>query len=161
MNARQKKLIEYNKIITQNKKLFKTGSKISRFKFASIFKVKGIRGKRTPQEYMSASLELVKTQTLANVLMRENGLYIRSKNYYSSFEVAELPKTKNTVVRYSAEVEINSVCTKRLETKLTERENEGTWGYYRSVPKNQILRMTGRASSPRHEGVCQRMYSEE
>jgi hypothetical protein len=159
ITAKQQRLIRYNDIITTNKTLFKAGSTMTRDSFVFLFKIPDIVNTGTYEEVHRANLKLVRAQMEINRLMRENGLYLESNNYYNSFSVVKKPKTKKTIVRYSAEVDINNYCTTRLETKLQERVKAKTWGTYNKVSRGVILNMDNNYKTERHKATINRVKS--
>lgn len=159
LTKKQERLLKYNDIITRNKKLFKPGSVFGREELALFFGVTNIVSKGNYKKVHQSNLQLVQLQTEINLLMRENGLYMRSSDYYSNFEVVNKKRTKATVVRYSSEVDINRYCTTRLEARLTDRIQNNTWGTYNKVNRNTVLALGGSYPSPtpRHAATIQRM----
>lgn len=159
ITTKQQRLIDYNNTITTNKTLFKAGSTITRDSFVFLFKIPDIVNTGTYEEVHRSNLKLVRTQMEVNKLMRENGLYLESNNYYNSFTVVKKPKTKKTIVRYSAEVDINDYCTTRLEAKLQERVKAKTWGTYNKVSQGVILNMDNNYKTARHKATINRVKS--
>lgn len=127
------RLFRYNSIITRNKAKFEAGMKLTRKQFVRMFSIRGIVHEGTYKDVHRSNLRLVQVQKELNVLMRENGLYIQSRDYYSEFLVQSKNATKNTVKRYSRGIDLTSAMTDRLDARMEERCKEGTWGTYRPV----------------------------
>jgi len=140
LTKKQQRLVKYNDIITRNKKYFKTGQYFTRDAFIRMFEL-GLPSEGDYKTMTKANLDLVQAQTEINLLMRENGLYIRSADYYSEFHVAEKAKTKRTVLRYRKESEVMGSCNSRLKGCMQERINAGTWGTYNKVSIDRIRGM--------------------
>ena len=159
LTEKQIRMLGFNDVIAKNKAKFIPGKKFTRKQFIKLFKLTSIVDGKTIPEMMRSNLDLVSFQTEINKLMRENGLYIASKNYYTEFHVAPINKTKDTVVRYSAEVDINRICTNRLEDRLTARVKNNTWGNYNKLPRPLVLALASRngSLSTRHDHVVERM----
>lgn len=159
LTKKQERLLKYNDIITRNKKFFRPGSVFNRDELALFFSLSDIVSKGSYKKVHKANLKLVQLQTEINLLMRENGLYMRSSDYYTKFEVVNKKRTKAAVIRYSAEVDINRYCTTRLEARLKEKENNNNWGTYNKVPVETILSFNNNTSllSKRHIATIQRM----
>lgn len=157
LTAKQQRLVQYNDIITRNKKLFKPGCTLSRKDFVALFAIQNIQTKGAYAKVHRSNLKLVQVQMEINMLMRENGLYLKSNDYYSSFSVAEKKQAKNTIIRYSAEVDINNYCTTRLENKLKERVTAGTWGTYKKVASGIIANMSHNYKTLRHSATINRV----
>jgi hypothetical protein len=149
--AKQKRLSFYNDILTYNKSLFRAGRSISRRDFVKLFNISNIVHNGTYEEIQRANLALVAAQQEINMLMRENGLYMKSENYYGSFKVVEKDNTKNTILRYSGGVDVFNGCTSRLEVKMKERVNANTWGRYNRVSQSVIAQMPLYQESTRHK----------
>jgi hypothetical protein len=122
-----------------------------------LFNIPNIAITGSYKQIHSSNLKLVSVQVEINQLMRENGLYLQTEDYYTVFKVAPLKKTKNTVIRYSAEVDINRYCTSRLEARLKQRVKAGTWGTYQSVPTATIARIGSSSVSQRHATTINRV----
>lgn len=157
LTPKQLRLDHYNRVITKNKSKFKTGSTFSRDDLVQLFNVQDIVNTGNYVDIQRSNLKLVTVQMEINMLMRENGLYLASKNYYSQFTVLKKKATKKTVIRYSAEVDINKVCTTRLEAKLKERVTNNTWGTYNKVSTARISTMGSTTPSIRHERTINRV----
>ena len=114
LTKKQLRLKKYNNIIVQNRKYFKSGVTLTRREFVKMFSIKGIVHKGNYKDVHKANLELVHTQAEINALMRENGLYLKSKDYYGEFSIANKTKVKSTVARFSKEIDVYSSCTDRL-----------------------------------------------
>jgi hypothetical protein len=157
LTKEQLQLVQYNNVIVKNKAKFKKGASMTRDEFVKLFNVQDIVNTGEYAEVHRSNLRLVGVQMQVNRLMRENGLYIASSDYYSNFEVLKKEKTKKTVLRYSAEVDINSACTNRLETKLTERVKANTWGTYNNVSVGRISNMHSSNTTRRHMNTIKRV----
>lgn len=147
--SKQLRLMRYNDIITLNKSLFKAGRVMSRKDFAKLFNIP-ITTSGKYEDIHRSNLRLMGAQQEINMLMRENGMYIQSRDYYSEFKVADINKTKDTVVRFSTEVDVYSSCTTRLEAKLKDRRQKKTWGTYNKVPTNVVEGLTSYGPTRRH-----------
>lgn len=126
-------LRDYDDVLTKNKKLFKAGCMISRKDLVTLF---GVQGDVTTGSYKrqhKANLRLVRVQNTINYLMRANGLYLKSKDYYSEFHVCQKDQTKSVIVRYAAGVDTQDSCEVQLDTGMITRLNAGTWGTYNRV----------------------------
>ncbi|AGM47221.1 hypothetical protein AD45P2_00250 [Alteromonas phage vB_AmaP_AD45-P2] len=156
---KQLRLKRYNDIIAKNKKLFAAGSTLTRDKFVSLFAVPDVVTAGNYVDVQRSNLRLVTAQTEINMLMRENGLYIRSKDYYSSFHVVEKKQTKNVIARYSSEVDVNRHCVSRLEMSFANKVKSNNWGQYDQLTEQQILNLDTAFVSRRHESVIKRLQS--
>mgnify|MGYP001062692965 CR=1 FL=1 len=153
MTEKQLRLKAYNDIIVKNKKFFRAGQNLSRSQFIAMFNIPLLATSNDYEELHRDNLRLVAAQTEINMLMRENGLYLRSSNYYQNFSIVDKERTKAEVLRYSSEVDINRACTTRLETKLTERVRAGTWGTYNRVSDQDIANMGNHTETRRHKNT--------
>jgi len=140
LTKKQQRMIKYNEIIAKNKTAFKAGKFFTRNDFIKIFELV-IPSTGTHKEMTKANLDLVQAQAEINMLMRENGLYIRSRDYYSEFHVSEKAKTKRTVLRYRKESDVMDHCGDRLKACMGQRIKAGTWGTYNKVPISRIRGM--------------------
>ena len=157
LTKKQLRLLRYNDIIVKNKKLFKAGQYLTRDAFIRLFNIQGVVSSGTYEEMHRSNLKLVTAQTEINMLMRENGLYIASEDYYQFFNVVNKDRVKAEVVRYSAGIDINNACTGRLEAKLKTRTQANTWGVYNKVPRSEIERMGNYKETVRHTRVKKRV----
>jgi len=157
LTIKQLRLQKYNDIISRNRAKFAAGRTLSRTEFIKMFALVGDSPNGTYADMHRFNLKLVTAQMDVNALLRENGLYMKSRDYYSEFSIAKKDTTKNTVIRYSAEVDINSHCTTRLEAKLKARTDDGTWGTYRKVSQAAISRMGSKVGSIRHVNTINRV----
>lgn len=136
---KQQRLMAYNDVITKNKKRFKAGVTLTRNEFINLFGITGIVSRGNYKNVHRSNMKLVQAQTEINMLMRENGLNMRSSDYYSEFKVSDKERTKNTIVRYGAEVDRFNSCVSRLADTMEARVNKKTWGTYNRVPKKRVL----------------------
>lgn len=157
LTKKQRRLAHYNDILTYNKTLFRAGRSISRQTFVNLFSVPDIVHSGTYEEIQRSNLKLVAVQQEINMLMRENGLYMKSENYYGDFKVVEKEPTKNTILRYSGGVDVFNGCTSRLEMKMKERVDAKTWGRYNRVSNSDIAQMPMYAESARHRRAINRV----
>ena len=156
--AKRLRLESYNSVITKNKVKFKAGKGMSRADFVALFGIPNIVSKGQYQKVHKSNLALVQAQTEINSLMAENGLYMSSKNYYSEFYVRDKTYTKHTIERFSTEVDVFSACTTRLESKMTERMDAGTWGRYNKLSTSKIDAIVeNKEPSKRHQRVIERI----
>jgi len=149
-SKKQLRLMMFNDIITKNKKAFRSGKFLTKDAFIKLFRINYNTGSGTYAEIHRANLKLVQYQTEINMLMRENGLYLRSEDYYEFFRIGNKDRVKTEVIRYSAEVDINRACTTRLENNLKTRVKAGTWGTYNRVPNSVIEQMDTYSETKRH-----------
>lgn len=119
-------------IITANSSMFSAGNVMSQQDLVKLFNIKGVKTTGSYKELHRSNLVVMTMVQHINKLMRANGLYLASKDYYTEFHVKEKKATRNTVVRYSAQVEKNESCEVQLETAMVQRLKAGTWGHYRS-----------------------------
>jgi hypothetical protein len=148
--SKELRLMRFNDIITKNKKAFRAGKFLTKDAFVNLFRIDYDTGNGTYPEVHRANLKLVQYQTEINMLMRENGLYLRSEDYYEFFRIGNKDRVKTEVIRYSAEVDINRACTTRLENNLKTRVKAGTWGTYNRVPTSVIQQMSNYSETKRH-----------
>lgn len=153
----QQRLVDYNNILTCNKGLFKAGRSISRDTFINLFGVEDIVNVGTYEELQKSNLKLVSVQKEINMLMRENGLYLKSKNYYKEFKVVEKGPTTGEILRYSGGVDVFTGCTNRLADKMEERLGKNTWGHYNKVPAKDIAQLPMYSTSRRHNKMYKRV----
>jgi hypothetical protein len=156
LTTKQQRLVNYNNIIVANLSKFKTGSVLSRKDFVKLFNITSVVDQGSYAVVHNSNLKLLKAQIEINVLMRENGLYLKSQDYYTNFLVLDKKATKKNIVRYSSEVDINTSCTTRLETKMKNRVNNKTWGSYFNVPTTSIQNLAHKPSD-RHARTIQRV----
>lgn len=150
---KQLRLKKYNDIIVKNKKQFKAGQSLTRAEFIELFNIEIQQNNKSYEDVHKDNLKLVAAQNELNLLMRENGLYLRSSNYYQNFHIVDKEQTKNQVIRYSSEVDVNRACTTRLESNLGDRVRAGTWGTYNKVSDDTIKNMSTTTKSKRHENT--------
>lgn len=148
--AKQQRLINYNKIITANKFKLKAGMELTRDEFVNMFGITGIVNHGHYMSIQESNLKLVSVQNEINMLMRENGLYMKSKNYYSKFVVATKDFTKNTIIRYSSEVDRCEAVATRLEARMVTRLQNKNWGLYNKVDNKTIGSIGKFTDSVRH-----------
>jgi hypothetical protein len=156
LTTKQLRLVTYNSIIVANLSKFSTGSVLSRVHFTKLFNIPNIMHTGTYSQVHSSNLKLLQAQMEINVLMRENGLYMKSKNYYDSFVVVDKKTTKNTIIRYSSEVDVYNSCTTRLENKMKTRVASKTWGSYSNVSTTSIQNLSNKPST-RHTKTIKRV----
>ena len=157
ITAKKLRLQAYNKIIARNKKLFQQGKSISCETFANLFGLEDIVTVGTYKELHRSNLRLVTLQNELNLLMRENGLYIHSTNYYTTFTVSERNVAKSTAIRYSSTVDVAKSCTQRLSDNYIQRVKDDTWGTYNKLSVAQIDDLLEPVTSTRHERVKSRI----
>lgn len=157
LTVKQLRLKNYNDIIVLNRKKFKSGLTLTRRQFVKMFGIKGVVHKGNFKDVHKSNLYLVKVQVEINTLMRENGMYLKSKDYYGEFTIVSKAKVKSTVARFSKEVDVYSSCTTRLIDNVEKRTNAGTWGTYRRVPLHAISRLGSVNDSKRHVDTITRL----
>jgi len=150
---KQLRLKRYNDVIVKNKKQFKAGQSLTRAELIKLFNIQIPQNNKSYEDEHKANLRLVAAQNELNLLMRENGLYLRSSDYYQNFHVVDKEQTKNQVIRYSSEVDVNRACTTRLESSLVNRVRAGTWGTYNKVSDDTIKNMSTTSESKRHKNT--------
>lgn len=159
LTTKQQRLWEYAKIISGNKKTFSTGSVISRQDLVNILGLENITNKGNAKNIMRSNLALVDAQVVLNTILRESGLYIKSKDYYSEFHVACVEQTKDAIARYSSEVDTNRDCTDRLEATLKQQRAAGTWGKPVKLLKAQVITLGQTIQSKRHTSKLKRLVT--
>lgn len=159
LTKKQQRLKDYNDIIMLNRKSFKAGTTLTRRQFTKMFNIKGVVHKGNYKDVHKSNLILLKVQADVNALMRENGLYLKSKNYYGEFSIVNKSRVKSTVARFSKEVDVYRACTNRLITNVEKRTNAGTWGTYRRVPLASISKMGEVSDSKRHLRTIKRLHA--
>lgn len=138
MKSKQlQKLEELNNILTQNKALFQPGVSISRDKLAGMFGI-SITAKGSYANVHRSNLRLVRLQSKLNKLLYRNGLCLRSKDYYTSFVVADEENLKGMITRNCAAVDTFTEKWISLETNYAERKELGTWGTYNKVKAKDL-----------------------
>jgi hypothetical protein len=150
---KQLRLKKYNDIIVKNKKQFKAGQSLTRTQFIKLFQIPVKSTSKSYEEIHKDNLKLVAAQNELNLLMRENGLYLRSSDYYQNFHITDKERTKSQVLRYSSEVDINRACTTRLESNLVNRVRAGTWGTYNKLSDDTIKNLSNHSESKRHKNT--------
>lgn len=140
LTTKQQLLVDYDNIITKNKKHFKVGQRFTRNDFIKMFSL-NLPSSGTYKVMHRANLKLVQVQNMVNMLMRENGLYIKSEDYYNEFVVVEKDATKDTILRYRKESETYLDCNARLSASMGSRIKAGTWGTYNKVGVTRITNM--------------------
>lgn len=155
--TKKQRLLAYNKTITSFKAKFKAGKVMTREDFVDLFNIPDIVHKGTYAEVHRSNLRLVQAQTEINVLMRENGLYLSSRDYYSEFYVRDMDYTKAAIKRLSANVDICNAYATRLEDRMVKRIKNGNWGTYNKVKPSYINNMGFPEPSPRHKATIKRV----
>ena len=156
LTIKQQRLVDYNNIIVANLSKFRSGSSLCRKEFVKLFNITAIVNVGTYSQVHTSNLKLLQVQTELNVLMRENGLYLKSQDYYSKFLVLDKKATKTNIIRYSSEVDINTSCTTRLENRMKNRVSSKTWGHYSAVSTSSIQNLA-HVPSVRHSRTIQRV----
>lgn len=157
LTKKQLRLKTYNDIIDKNKNNLKPGTTLDRDEFAKLFKMGKVPSSGNYRDVHRANLRLVGVQAEVNMLLRENGLYMKSSNYYGEFTVVTKELVKSTVERFSREVDVYSACTSRLIDNVDSRSSAGTWGTYSSVPVSTIATMGQVTPSLRHTRTVSRL----
>lgn len=157
LTKKQQRLVAYNDIITKNKSAFKAGMSMDRADFIAMFNIQGIVDKGKYKDIQNSNLRLVQAQSEINMLMRENGLCMKSKDYYSKFLVADKEATKNTIIRYSSEIDRYDDRAMDLENRMDARIQRKTWGTYNRVNAKLIPALGKFSSSNRHENTKNRV----
>lgn len=156
-DAQLKRLKEINQIITANKQKFKSGKIFTAEEFGFMFGYYGVTTRGSYKAMQKSNLKLVAIQGDVNKLMRENGLYLRSRNYYSFFEVCDIKQTKNTVLRYRAEADNTSTYNQDLLSNLQMRHDKDNWGTYNKVAVDRIKAIVDRQPSPSFKAQAKRL----
>lgn len=156
--SKQVRIAGYNDIITRNKAKFKAGKSLTRKEFVALFNIPNITNKGSYKKVHLSNLRLVRAQTEINALMRENGLYLSSKDYYNEFYVRDKNYTKSVIERMSSGVDVNTTMASRMESSMTARVGKGTWGSYNKVPAKTVKNMqVTSVPTARHQQVIQRI----
>jgi hypothetical protein len=134
-------LLAVDKILSANRKRLRPGKVLSRAEFVSMLQLSDIqknpKAKGSYVDLHRENMKLVAEQQRVNKLMRLNGLYLKSKDYYSEFEVCSKDDTKGTIVRYAGQVDRNVVCEETLDSHMVSRLVSGTWSTYNRVLTNK------------------------
>ena len=157
LTNKQQRLIEYNQILTKNKAMFKSGQSITRDTLVDLFSIENVVNHGSYQEIQRANLNIVAAQGDINRLLRESGLYLRSKGYYSHFKVLPYEQTKEKAASYSSEVDRFTSTTDRIIAKMEDRVSANTWGTYNKVPKSTIDEINSYSPSKRHKRALKRI----
>lgn len=155
--AQQRKLAYYNDIITRNKAQFAAGQSMTRQDFVNMFGLVNIVNQGTAKQITESNLALVNAYTTINMLMRENGLVIKSRDYYSFFDVLTKPSTKNELERMSDKIDRVTAKTERFVDKMEQRVQAKTWRTYNRVPTQDILTLGKYNNTRRHGKVLKRV----
>lgn len=157
MKSKQlQKLEELNNILAKNKTLFRSGTTISREVLAKMFGIK-ITTKGSYANVHRSNLRLVRLQGKLNKLLQHSGLCLRSKDYYTSFEVADENTLKNVITRNCAAVDTFTDKWISLETNYAERKEQGTWGTYNKVKTKDLKALVNNQMSFRLETTKDRV----
>ena len=122
--------VQYAKVIAKYAKCFSVGGKLTRKQMTNWFKVKDVVHEGTAAAVQKSNLRLVHAQAAINKLLRPSGLYLRSRNYYSEFYIANKDETKRTVLNYQSKSTAHRCCSDELEDAMGETIADGTWGKY-------------------------------
>lgn len=151
LTKRMQRLLDYDRIMATSRKHFRAGSYLSRDQLITMFNLQGVSKlghmNGTYAEQHRENLRLVAVQQDINHLLRANGLYMRSMDYYTSFQICRKEQTKNTIVRYAGQIERNDSCEVQLDAGMVQRVQAGTWGTYNRVYTNQGLRKAPRTTT--------------
>lgn len=121
---------QYAKVIAKYAKRFSVGGKLTRKQMTKWFKLTNVVHEGTAAEIQKSNLNLVRAQAAINQLLRPSGLYLRSRNYYSEFYIADKDETKRTILNYQSKSASHRRCSDELEDAMGEAIAEGTWGKY-------------------------------
>ena len=121
---------QYAKVIAKYAKRFSVGGKLTRKQMTKWFKVQDVVHEGTAEAIQKSNLRLVQAQTDINNLLRPSGLYLRSRNYYSEFYIADKDETKRAVLNYQSKSTAHRCCSDELEDAMGETIANGTWGSY-------------------------------
>ena len=139
--ASSKRKLVLDKILSANRRQLRAGKTISRAQLITMLGITDIsknpKKTGTYVDLHKENLRLVAAQREVNELLCLNGLYLKAKDYYSYFEVCSKDDTKQTIVRYASQVDVNRACEHRLDAGLHARVQKRTWGYYNRVYTNQ------------------------
>ena len=122
--------VQYAKVIAKYTKRFSVGGKLTRKQMTNWFKVKDVVHEGTAAAVQKSNLQLVHVQAAINKLLRPSGLYLRSRNYYSEFYIANKDETKRAVLNYQGKSAAHRCCSDELEDAMGETIADGTWGSY-------------------------------
>lgn len=152
-----KRLVFLNTVISNNKKLFKPGAIINRETFISLCNLSEVKNKQDFKEYQRVNLSIVSTQNQLNVLLRESGLYIKSKNYYSSFTILKKDQLKNKIINYSSSTDRLKSTTNRILDKTAEKLKNKEWGKYKKLDIYELQNLYNYEVTERHTRTIKRV----
>ncbi len=147
---KQQRLANINTILVNNSAVIQSGLTLSREEFIELFDIEDVVNIGDYQKVHRSNLKLLSMQTDINLLLRESGLYMTSEEYYSYFHIMEKENTKQTILRYSSEVDICKTSTDNLENCMVSRTKSKTWGHYANVSTETIKSITKKPKSVRH-----------
>ncbi len=130
MTKAEKQKAHYEKVMAKRIERFSVGGKMTRRQLVKWFNLKDIVHEGTAQEVQASNLRLVQAQTVINSILRSSGLYLRSRNYYSNFYIANKEETKQAVLNHQTKSTMQRVCSEQLEDAMHEQVVAGAWGKY-------------------------------
>ena len=143
--------LEIDKILSKNRTQLRAGKALTRAELITMFEVKDVSKdssrKATFAALQKENLKLVALQSNINALMSRSGLYLKSKDYYSTFEVKNKKETKGEIVRHAGKIDIADVLEITLDKGMVTRLSAGTWGTYNRVYDNQGQEKVSRAGT--------------
>lgn len=147
----------YRTIINKNKHRFAVGKTFKRKSFCRMFRIKGVVHQGTFHQIQRSNLELVSVQTKINKILMEQGLVLKSRNYYSEFYIADKASTKSKIVKHSEQAEDHKFLSDGLEKNMTYRIKAGTWGNYSNTVVPPITASSHPGYSKTHENKIKRI----
>jgi len=136
----------YHQIMNKHPHRFQTGSVIKRRTFCKLFRIKGVIHSGPFDEIQRANLKLVGVQADVNNILRQSGLVMKSRDYYSEFYIANLKETGETVLAHQEKAEAHKRCSNDLEKAVISRLRAGTWGQLGTVVPSVTGSVTPRRS---------------
>ena len=119
-------------IINTNRTMFKAGTTMTEEEFCKVTGIKYRQRFRKQKEMLQYQMSKMQMYTALNRLLRKRGLYIRSSDYYSTFQlipkvevptkVAAYQKSSRTCHRNSIELSTSSKKYKSRWSKLSKQE---------------------------------------
>lgn len=112
-------------IITTNRTMFKAGTVMTEEEFCKVAGIKYRQRFRKQKEMLQYQMSKMQMYTALNKLLRKRGLYIRSSDYYSTFELIPKMEVPSKVTAYQKS---SSICHRNsIELSTGSKKYKSRW----------------------------------
>jgi len=115
-----------NNIIDTNRSVFTAGKTFTQSWLMNTYGIAPMAMNPSPKDVARFNLKLVTAYTKLNKLLAKRGLYVKSTNYYETFEVLTLEKAISKVKKYKNKAKGDKAASRNLDKGIKNFKSKWT-----------------------------------